>query len=119
MLFAYSYPLLSVFWSLLMFAGLLLWIFIVIWCFIDNFRRRDHHGLAKALWFRLHRFCPPDRRYRLSHRQASRCRFSLTWSHWPVWASPWLMRHGTARSASGASHSIGAGTEVRFWRTWF
>ena len=58
MLFAYSYPLLSVFWSLLMFAGFLLWIFIVIWCFIDNFRRRDHHGVAKALWFVFIVFVP-------------------------------------------------------------
>ena len=57
-LFAYSYPLLSVFWSLLIFAGLVLWIFIVIWCFIDNFRRRDHHGVAKALWFIFIVFVP-------------------------------------------------------------
>ena len=35
-----------------------LWIFIVIWCFIDNFRRRDHHGLAKALWFLFIVFVP-------------------------------------------------------------
>ena len=48
---AYDFPLLGVFWSLFMFALFILWIFIVIWCFVDNFRRRDHHGLAKALWF--------------------------------------------------------------------
>ena len=36
---AYSYPLLSVFWTLLMFAGFVLSIFIVIWAFIDNSRR--------------------------------------------------------------------------------
>jgi hypothetical protein len=47
---AYDYPLLSVFWTLLMFALLVMWVFIVIWCFIDNFRRHDHGGLAKALW---------------------------------------------------------------------
>ena len=47
---AYDYPLLGVFWSLLIFAGFVLWIFIVIWCFVDNFRRHDHGGLAKALW---------------------------------------------------------------------
>ena len=58
MLLAYSYPLLSVFWSLLMFAGFVLWIFIVVWCFIDNFRRQDHHGVAKALWFVLIVFVP-------------------------------------------------------------
>jgi quinol-cytochrome oxidoreductase complex cytochrome b subunit len=47
---AYDYPLLSVFWSLLLFALFVLWIFIVVWVFIDNFRRRDHSGWAKALW---------------------------------------------------------------------
>ncbi len=58
MLIAYSYPLLSVFWSLLMFALLVLWIIIVVWCFIDNFRRRDHHGVAKGLWFLFIVFVP-------------------------------------------------------------
>jgi hypothetical protein len=47
---AYDYPLLSVFWTLLMIAGLALLLFFIIWCFIDNFRRQDHHGLAKAGW---------------------------------------------------------------------
>ena len=55
---AYSYPLLSVFWTMLMFAGLVLWIFIVIWTFIDNFRRRDHSGFAKAMWFIFIVFVP-------------------------------------------------------------
>jgi Phospholipase_D-nuclease N-terminal len=47
---AYSFPLLSLFWTMLMFAGLVLMIFLIVWCFIDNFRRRDHHGAAKAGW---------------------------------------------------------------------
>ena len=47
---AYDVPILGVFWSMLIFAGLVLVVFFVIWCFIDNFRRRDHHGWAKALW---------------------------------------------------------------------
>ena len=55
---AYDYPLLSVFWSILMFGLLVLWIFIVIWAFIDNFRRTDHHGVAKALWFLFIVFVP-------------------------------------------------------------
>jgi Phospholipase_D-nuclease N-terminal len=55
---AYSYPLLSVFWTILIFAGLVLWIFIVIWFFIDDFRRRDHGGVAKALWFLFVIFVP-------------------------------------------------------------
>jgi hypothetical protein len=58
MMLAYDYPLLGVFWSLLMFAIWAMWIFIVIWVFIDNFRRTDHHGLAKALWFLFIVFVP-------------------------------------------------------------
>ena len=49
-LFAYSFPLLSLFWTMLVFAGIFLMIFFIIWCFIDNFRRKDHHGFAKAGW---------------------------------------------------------------------
>ena len=45
---AYDYPLLGVFWSLFIFSIFVLWIFTVIWVFIDNFRRHDHHGVAKA-----------------------------------------------------------------------
>ena len=57
-MFAYDYPLLGVFWSLFLFSVLVLWIFIVIWAFIDDFRRPDHHGLAKALWFLFIVFVP-------------------------------------------------------------
>jgi Phospholipase_D-nuclease N-terminal len=56
--FAYDYPLLSVFWSILLFGLWMLWIFIVIWVFIDNFRRTDHSGWAKALWFLFIVFVP-------------------------------------------------------------
>jgi hypothetical protein len=47
---AYTWPLLNLFWTFLMFAGIVLLLFFVIWCFIDNFRRRDLSGLAKAGW---------------------------------------------------------------------
>jgi len=47
---AYDYPLLGIFWSLVMFAVLVIVIFTVIYAFIDNFRRRDHSGWAKAFW---------------------------------------------------------------------
>ena len=50
LMLAYDYPLLGVFWSILLVAMWALWIFVVIWVFIDNFRRTDHHGWAKALW---------------------------------------------------------------------
>ena len=47
---AYDYPILGVFWTLLLFFLFAAWIFIVIWVFVDNFRRSDHSGWAKALW---------------------------------------------------------------------
>jgi hypothetical protein len=47
---AYTWPLLGLFWTFLMFAGIVLLLFFIIWCFIDNFRRRDHSGVAKAGW---------------------------------------------------------------------
>ena len=47
---AYVYPILGIFWSMLIFVGLLLVLFMIIWCFVDNFKRRDHHGWAKLGW---------------------------------------------------------------------
>jgi hypothetical protein len=55
---AYDYPLLGVFWTLVLASLFFLWIFTVIWVFVDNFRRRDHSGLAKALWFIFILFLP-------------------------------------------------------------
>jgi len=55
---AYVFPLLSIFWSMLIFFGLILYVFFIVWCFIDNFRRRDHHGLAKLTWTILILFIP-------------------------------------------------------------
>ena len=55
---AYDYPLLGVFWTLLLASLFILWIFIVIWAFIDNFRRKDHGGFAKAIWFLFIIFFP-------------------------------------------------------------
>jgi hypothetical protein len=50
---AYTYPLLNIFWSLLIFFGLVLWIWVLITIFMDIFRSRDIGGFAKALWFLL------------------------------------------------------------------
>jgi len=47
---AYTFPLLSLFWSMLIFAGMVLVVFVIIWCFVDNFRRKDHRPAAKAAW---------------------------------------------------------------------
>jgi cytochrome c oxidase assembly factor CtaG len=55
---AYTYPLLSIFWTMLIFAGIFLMIWFIIWCFVDNFRRKDHHGMAKAGWTILILFLP-------------------------------------------------------------
>jgi hypothetical protein len=55
---AYDYPLLGVFWTLVLFSLFVLLIFTIIWAFIDNFRRKDHGGLAKALWFLFILFLP-------------------------------------------------------------
>ena len=46
----YDFPLLSMFWVLLMWYVLFSIFFGIIWAFIDNFRRHDHRGWAKAGW---------------------------------------------------------------------
>ena len=58
MITAYTYPLLNIFWTLLMFAGIVILIFLIIWALIDNFRRDDHGGLAKAGWCLVIIFLP-------------------------------------------------------------
>jgi predicted PurR-regulated permease PerM len=55
---AYDYPLLGVFWTLLMIAFWALVIFAIVWALFDNFTRKDHGGLAKALWFLFILFVP-------------------------------------------------------------
>jgi ABC-type multidrug transport system fused ATPase/permease subunit len=50
MLNAYSYPLLSIFWSLLEFAAFIILIWLLVIVFIDIFRSHDLAGWAKALW---------------------------------------------------------------------
>ncbi len=47
---AYDFPLLSMFWVLIWWGFVITIFFAVIWAFVDNFRRRDHSGLAKAGW---------------------------------------------------------------------
>jgi phage shock protein PspC (stress-responsive transcriptional regulator) len=55
---AYDYPLLGAFWTLVLFSLFLLVIFVIVWAFVDNFRRKDHSGWAKAGWFILIIFFP-------------------------------------------------------------
>ncbi len=47
---AYDFPLLSLFWLMIWWGFVVTIFFAVIWAFIDNFRRSDHSGLAKAGW---------------------------------------------------------------------
>jgi hypothetical protein len=45
-----GYPLLNLFWTMLIFFGFVLWIWLVIVVFMDLFRRRDIGGWGKAAW---------------------------------------------------------------------
>jgi hypothetical protein len=47
---AYDYPILGLFWTITIFFLWAGWLFAAIWSFIDNFRRHDHSGFAKAVW---------------------------------------------------------------------
>jgi len=54
----YSYPLLSVFWTILEIFLWVIWIWILIWILIDIFRSHDLSCWAKALWFLFVLFIP-------------------------------------------------------------
>jgi hypothetical protein len=47
---AYDYPLLGVFWSMLMFFLFFAWIVLLFRVFVDIFRAHDMGGFAKGLW---------------------------------------------------------------------
>jgi len=47
---ASSYPFLDVVWTMFIFFAFVIWIWLLILVLSDNFRRRDHSGLAKAGW---------------------------------------------------------------------
>jgi len=53
MLLATSYPLLEVFWTMLIFFAFVVWIWILFTVFADLFRRHDIGGWAKAAWIIL------------------------------------------------------------------
>ena len=50
MLTAYTYPLLNILWTMLIFFGFFIFIWLLILVFIDIFRSHDMGGGAKALW---------------------------------------------------------------------
>ncbi len=53
-----SYPVLSIFWTMIEFFLWVLWIWVLIWIFIDIFRSHDLSGISKALWFLFVLFIP-------------------------------------------------------------
>jgi Phospholipase_D-nuclease N-terminal len=58
MLLAYDYPLLSVFWSMLIFFMWIVWLMILFRVIIDIFRSHDMGGFAKAIWLLFVVFLP-------------------------------------------------------------
>ena len=50
MLTAYTYPLLNILWTMLIFFGFFVFIWLLILVFMDIFRSRDMGGWAKAFW---------------------------------------------------------------------
>ncbi len=55
---AYTYPILSIFWSMFIFFGFIIWIWILVAIFTDIVRSPDMRGLHKALWFLFVLFLP-------------------------------------------------------------
>jgi hypothetical protein len=49
-LLADSYPFLNLVWTMFVFFAFVIWVALVIMVMIDNFKRSDHSGLAKAGW---------------------------------------------------------------------
>jgi type VI protein secretion system component VasK len=49
-MFAYTYPLLDIFWTMLWFFLFFVWIWLLIVIFTDIFRSHDMNGWVKALW---------------------------------------------------------------------
>ena len=45
-----QYPFLHVLWSMFLFFVFFAWIYVVVMVVVDNFRRTDHGGGAKAMW---------------------------------------------------------------------
>ena len=47
---AADYPFMDIMWTMFIFFAWVIWIYLLIMILTDNFRRRDHSGLAKAGW---------------------------------------------------------------------
>ena len=55
---ASSYPFLDIFWSMCIFFLWVIWVAFIIFILIDNFKRTDHSGVAKAGWTVVLLFLP-------------------------------------------------------------
>jgi len=86
---SYSYPILGVFWTILMIFLWVIWFWILITIIIDIFRSHDLSGWVKALWFVFILFLPligvlvyliarggkmHERQLRQAHRQEEQLR---------------------------------------------
>ena len=58
MILGYDYPLLSIFWTTLIFFLWIVWIMALFYVFADIFRSKDLGGFAKALWLIFVVFLP-------------------------------------------------------------
>ena len=47
---ASDYPFLDIMWTMFIFFAWMIWISLIVLVFVDNFRRQDHSGWAKAGW---------------------------------------------------------------------
>jgi preprotein translocase subunit SecG len=55
---ASSYPFLDIMWTMFIFFAWVIWIGLIIMVLLDNFKRADHSGWAKAGWVLLVIFLP-------------------------------------------------------------
>jgi uncharacterized membrane protein YhaH (DUF805 family) len=58
MLVAANYPFLDIMWTMFIFFAWVIWVAFLIFILVDNFRRHDHSGWAKAGWTALLLFVP-------------------------------------------------------------
>jgi uncharacterized membrane protein YhaH (DUF805 family) len=57
-LIADSYPFLDIMWTMFIFFAWVIWVAFLIFILVDNFKRHDHSGWAKAGWTALLLFVP-------------------------------------------------------------
>jgi hypothetical protein len=58
MLVAADYPFLDIMWTMFIFFAWVIWVAFLVFILVDNFKRVDHSGVAKAGWTLLLIFVP-------------------------------------------------------------